>query len=361
MADSLIKDRAVSVSIDKEAAFGTYEAPTRKLETLENWAPTNIQQRRHLNGTLTTGIENASVARAGTIHYVGTLPYGRIHADDLAWAQSYGFAAPTTTDLTSEYIHEFKVLSASDLSLNSFSVTEAIAAAEQQGYAGCLVQSWQVDKQVGTPATQRVEYVAKTRSDETEDPAASSEPVWLDGPVAINLGATVDSGFTGMTQGSTDLTATPADYQGQARDISFGMTNFSSPDHLFTFAGTTFARAERMIRTYNLSFTIEFDAADEALIREIVGTSTNQVLATRAVEIEWDSGIVVNSAVNYGAKFIWSKVLLTTGIARPDSASGKLLLPVTCEVLYDTGDYGLSEDFGVMRSGVWNGVAAYAT
>jgi hypothetical protein len=365
MALVIQDDRIVYISRGHDAG-GVYAAGStvdRKLSTASGsagYARAMSMGVKGGNGGEITGNEHATQMELMRTYQQGTIGWSRLHPDDIAIGLTHVLGAPTTTDLTGDYLHIWTVGNDASRTVGTFEVQELVADSSQQKLAGCVAQSFTITKDLLSPATASMPYIAKSTAAGSDTPAAiSGEPLWLDEAVNVWIGPSVASAYAGITtQNATHLTATPTAYQSTARNFSIGIDNGVTPDRCFTLSGNTMARGLRGARALPLSLTFEFDSAMEAGLIQKTIASTLQVMDTLAIELEWYSAIEIASGAYYGFKAIYSKCVVGEPTVSGESDDGMQTVTIPFTPLYDEGDYGLGADFGVAHFGVWNATAA---
>lgn len=362
MALNLQDDRKVYVSRGHEASYGGAKTADRALLNMADSAgyrrsfPMNMKTG---NGGELTGYEHPTERQLARTWEQGALGWSRVHPDDIAIGLTHVLGAPTTTDLTGDYVHVWRMGNDSTRDVGSFEVQELVADSTQQKIVGCVAQSLTLRKDVLTPANMVLPYIGKSHTTGSDTPSAiSSEPLWLDQKVNCHFAASVDSGYAGTpTQNSEDLTGTPTDYQTTLRGFNITIDNGTSADGLFTFGANTPTRARRGARTLAISLTWELDSAMEAALIQKTIAQTAQVCDSLAFELEWYSATEIASGFYYGFKMIVAKATVGDPTESAPDDSGVRTLTIPFMPLYDTADYGIGSDFGVAHFAVWNATA----
>ena len=271
-----------------------------------------------------------------------------VRPDDLAWALSFTLGAGTSTTVDGTAVRH-RIAPDSARALPSFTAEEVVASGWHDRYSGgiirCVSLSGGADSgaDVGTYGIEmHADSLFRSRQGGDGSGAAiTDEPAWQCRQSRLWLGAAY--GGT-QSQDQADLTDA-VEWTGQWMGFRALFDNAVERERLPDFTGSTLARPERGVRTYELRLAVEID--DRTMLDALIGSTV------RAAEIEWAGGVLAGStSVQFGVQLIWPRLVPEQVVTR-DGHGGRLTADIDWRVLSDS-------THGPFVAVIWNQIPSYA-
>ena len=339
---ALWNDLGVYVSVNREGTLGTGIATARRLSLSADYQPVADAVELADDAGNTIGTEGPKRTAILTRRAGVALPWNFVGPDEMAWCLAYTLGEPSTAAAdTSAYAHTFAA--AASRTLRTFTLEEYLASGVQKKFPSGMIADWSLRVQRQQLATMRANVVfAGTKAAGTGTGSfISGEPVFRGKGLAAYIGTAYDGS---PALGGADLSS-PTTLTALVTDIDMGITNIRNMGGLYTFAGDTIARAERGPRAYSLGLTLE--VADHTYM-DLIPAQT-----TKALAIEWDSGVLAGTATqNYAWKIVFPACVFES-VGSSWDADGRLRQAFRVRILEDA-------TYGRIQAVVWNKTATYA-
>ena len=335
--------RVLVSSASKEATFKTAAGVDRQLIMGRDYAPVVDEAETFTDVGMRTGFEGPTGMQIAKQWSRGVLRWDFVRPDDVGFVLAYalGSVSSSVTDTSAD---KHVISPDGSHTLPSFTLEEIGYDSYQPKYTGVLITDVRLVLEANRPATMEAGIlvcgITSSGSDSAEP--VSSEPVMM----GSNLKAWFGSAYDGSAAlGTCDVTGSPDDIQAKLRRAEVRISNIRSRDGMFTFAGTSIARAERGPREFSVSLTLE--------VEDLTYENYLQAKATKALELDWDSGVLAGAMLqDYGWQMVFPKVFVRA-VEKSYDPDGRLLLDVDLVPLED-------ETYGIFEAVVYNKQSAYA-